>query len=96
MKITFGKFDGYAYEDATKSIFVDDVEVGFIERQAIPTQGITSRSTTQVRVGGYQLAVLDGPEAAGPLLPLDGHEFETLGECQRAIKTAYTPIKETK
>lgn len=92
-KITFGKFDGPAYGDGTKSIFVDDVEVGWIERQAIPTQCVSSRSTTQVRVGSYQIQVLDGPEAAGPLRPLDGREFDKLGELQRAVKAAYAPTK---
>lgn len=89
-KITFGKFDGPAYDDGTKSIFVDEVEVGVIERQAIPTQTATSRSQTTVRVGGYQICAWIGPEAAKAAIgPLDGHEFETLGECQRAIKAAY-------
>lgn len=93
-KVTFGKFDGRPADEGTAAVFADGVEVGWIERLLADAAPRTSGANI-VRVGGYQLCVLDGPEAAGPLLPLDGRNFDKLAELKDAVRAAYTPKSET-
>jgi hypothetical protein len=92
MNLTFGKFEGSLADEGGKSVYVDGVEVGFIERDILwkePTVGMGAY--TNPKVVGYRFSVFEGGEAAtfsALLLPLDGRDFATLGECQRAIKAA--------